>query len=81
LVVKQDKVFIKKKEKNSDFRFRHFRIQLKKKLLCYFRITKTIDKPINRFKVLAKGKDKAGEFYKSFAGMFAYVSNRISEIR
>jgi 3-hydroxyacyl-CoA dehydrogenase len=30
---------------------------------------------------LVKGKDKAGEFYrKSFAGMFAYVSNRIPEI-
>lgn len=44
-------------------------------------LTKTIDKPIDRFKVLVKGKDKAGEFYrKSFAGMFAYVSNRIPEI-
>jgi 3-hydroxyacyl-CoA dehydrogenase len=43
--------------------------------------TKSIDKPIDRFKVLVKGKDKAGEFYrKSFAGMFAYVSNRIPEI-
>jgi 3-hydroxyacyl-CoA dehydrogenase len=39
-------------------------------------MTKSIDKPIDRFKVL-EGKDKAGEFYrKSFAGMFAYVSNR-----
>jgi 3-hydroxyacyl-CoA dehydrogenase len=27
-------------------------------------LTKTIDKPINRFKVLVKGKDKAGEFYR-----------------
>jgi 3-hydroxyacyl-CoA dehydrogenase len=44
-------------------------------------LTKTIDKPINRFKVLVKGKDKAGEFYRrSFAAMFAYVSNRIPEI-
>ncbi len=44
-------------------------------------LTKTIDKPIDRFKVLVKGKDKAGEFYrKSFAGLFAYVSNRIPEI-
>jgi 3-hydroxyacyl-CoA dehydrogenase len=33
-------------------------------------MTKSIDKPIDRFKVLVKGKDKAGEFYrKSFAGM------------
>ena len=44
-------------------------------------LTKTIDKPIDRFKVLVKGKDKAGEFYrKSFSSMFAYVSNRIPEI-
>jgi 3-hydroxyacyl-CoA dehydrogenase len=44
-------------------------------------LTKTIDKPIDRFKVLVNGKDKAGEFYrKSFAGLFAYVSNRIPEI-
>lgn len=44
-------------------------------------LTKTIDKPIDRFKVLIKGKDKAGEFYrKNFAAMFAYVSNRIPEI-
>lgn len=43
--------------------------------------TKTIDKPINRFPVLVDGNDKAGEFYrKNFAGMFAYVSNRIPEI-
>ena len=43
--------------------------------------TKTIDKPINRFPVLVDGDDKAGEFYrKNFAGMFAYVSNRIPEI-
>jgi 3-hydroxyacyl-CoA dehydrogenase len=32
--------------------------------------------PIDRFKVLVKGKDKAGEFYRKSAGMFAYVSNR-----
>jgi 3-hydroxyacyl-CoA dehydrogenase len=44
-------------------------------------LTKTIDKPIDRFKILVKGKDKAGEFYrKSFSGMFGYVSNRIPEI-
>src|SRR5690554_977992 len=43
--------------------------------------TKTIDKPIDRFAVLVDGNDKAGEFYrKNFAGMFAYVSNRIPEI-
>ncbi|MCB9425470.1 MAG: enoyl-CoA hydratase/isomerase family protein [Flavobacteriales bacterium] len=44
-------------------------------------LTKTIDKPIDRFKILVKGKDKAGIFYrKSFAALFAYVSNRIPEI-
>ncbi|NCT18603.1 MAG: 3-hydroxyacyl-CoA dehydrogenase [Flavobacteriaceae bacterium CG_4_8_14_3_um_filter_34_10] len=43
--------------------------------------TKTIDKPIDRFPILVAGEDKAGEFYrKNFAGMFAYVSNRIPEI-
>lgn len=44
-------------------------------------LTKTIDKVVDRFKVLVKGKDKAGEFYrKSFGSMFAYVSKRIPEI-
>ena len=44
-------------------------------------LTKTIDKVVDRFKVLVSGKDKAGEFYrKSFAAMFAYVQNRIPEI-
>ena len=44
-------------------------------------LTKTIDNVADRFKILVKGKDKAGEFYrKSFAAMFAYVQNRIPEI-
>jgi 3-hydroxyacyl-CoA dehydrogenase len=44
-------------------------------------MTKTIDKVIDRFKILVKGKDKAGEFYrKTFAPLFQYVSNRIPEI-
>ena len=43
--------------------------------------TKTIDNITDRFKVLVKGKDKAGEFYrKTFAAMFAYAQNRIPEI-
>jgi len=43
--------------------------------------TKNIDKVIDRFKVLVKGKDKAGEFYrKTFSALFAYVQNRIPEI-
>ena len=44
-------------------------------------LTKTVDKVIDRFPILASGKDKAGEFYrKNFSAMFAYVSNRIPEI-
>jgi len=44
-------------------------------------LTKSIDNVAERFKVLIKGKDKAGEFYrKSFSALFAYVSNRIPEI-
>ncbi len=44
-------------------------------------LTKTIDKVVDRFKVLVKGKDKAGEFYrKNLSALFAYVSNRIPEI-
>ncbi|GEP52394.1 3-hydroxyacyl-CoA dehydrogenase [Flavobacterium noncentrifugens] len=53
----------------------------KKASFATLELTKTIDKPIDRFKVLVKGKDKAGEFYrKSFGAMFAYVSNRVPEI-
>jgi len=44
-------------------------------------LTKTVDKVIDRFPILVKGKDKAGNFYrKNFAAMFAYVSHRIPEI-
>lgn len=44
-------------------------------------LTKTIDKVVDRFKVLVSGKDKAGDFYrKNFAAMFQYVSNRVPEI-
>ena len=44
-------------------------------------LTKSVDKVIDRFKILVSGKDKAGEFYrKNFAAMFQYVSNRIPEI-
>ena len=43
--------------------------------------TKTIENVVDRFKVLVKGKDKAGDFYrKTFALMFAYAQNRIPEI-
>ena len=44
-------------------------------------LTKSIDAVVDRFPVLVKGKDKAGEFYrKTFAALFAYVSHRIPEI-
>jgi 3-hydroxyacyl-CoA dehydrogenase len=44
-------------------------------------MTKSVDKVIDRFEILVKGKDKAGEFYrKNFGAMFAYVSKRIPEI-
>jgi 3-hydroxyacyl-CoA dehydrogenase len=53
----------------------------KKASFATLELTKTIDKPIDRFKVLVKGKDKAGDFYrKNFAAMFAYCSNRVPEI-
>ena len=43
--------------------------------------TKSIEKVVDRFKVLIKGKDKAGEFYrKTLSAIFAYASNRIPEI-
>jgi 3-hydroxyacyl-CoA dehydrogenase len=53
----------------------------KKASFATLELTKSIDKPIDRFKVLVKGKDKAGDFYrKNFAAMFAYCSNRVPEI-
>ncbi len=53
----------------------------KKAKFATLELTKTIDKPIDRFKVLVGGKDKAGAFYRmNFAAMFSYVSNRIPEI-
>lgn len=43
--------------------------------------TKSIDDLRERFRVLIKGQDQAGEFYRrSFASLFAYVSHRIPEI-
>ncbi|MFK7061064.1 3-hydroxyacyl-CoA dehydrogenase NAD-binding domain-containing protein [Flavobacterium oreochromis] len=53
----------------------------KKASFTTLEMTKTIEKPIDRFKVLVKGTDKAGEFYrKNFSAMFSYVSNRVPEI-
>jgi 3-hydroxyacyl-CoA dehydrogenase len=43
--------------------------------------TKTVERVLDRFPILANGTDKAAEFYrKNFGGMFAYVSKRIPEI-
>ncbi len=53
----------------------------KKAQFATLELTKTIERPIDRFKVLITGNDKAGEFYRSnLAGMFAYVANRVPEI-
>lgn len=53
----------------------------KKASFATLELTKTIEKPIDRFKVLITGKDKAGEFYrKNFAAMFSYCANRVPEI-
>lgn len=44
-------------------------------------LTKNIDKPLDRFKILITGKDKAGELYrKSLGALFAYVSQKVPEI-
>jgi 3-hydroxyacyl-CoA dehydrogenase len=53
----------------------------KKASFATLELTKTIEKPIDRFRILVTGKDKAGDFYrKNFAAMFAYCANRIPEI-
>ncbi|MFK5879702.1 MAG: 3-hydroxyacyl-CoA dehydrogenase/enoyl-CoA hydratase family protein [Flavobacteriaceae bacterium] len=53
----------------------------KKAKFATLELTKNVDNVIDRFAILIKGKDKAGEFYrKNFAAMFAYVQNRIPEI-
>ena len=53
----------------------------KKANFATLELTKSIDNVEDRFKVLVKGKDKAGEFYrKNLSALFAYVSNRIPEI-
>lgn len=44
-------------------------------------LTKNIDRPLDRFKVLVGGKDKAAELYrKSLGALFAYVSHKVPEI-
>jgi len=54
---------------------------LQKVKFATLELTKSIDSLTQRMRVLVSGKDKAGEFYRaSFAGLFAYVSNRLPEI-
>ncbi|MEO6347558.1 MAG: 3-hydroxyacyl-CoA dehydrogenase/enoyl-CoA hydratase family protein [Aquaticitalea sp.] len=75
--------FYKKEDKDIrtlDLNIMEYR-DSKKASFATLELTKTVDKVIDRFKILISGKDKAGEFYrKSFAALFAYVSNRIPEI-
>ncbi|HBR54715.1 MAG TPA: 3-hydroxyacyl-CoA dehydrogenase/enoyl-CoA hydratase family protein [Flavobacteriaceae bacterium] len=53
----------------------------KKAKFATLELTKSVDNVADRFPILVKGKDKAGEFYrKNFGAMFAYVSHRIPEI-
>ena len=53
----------------------------KKTKFASLELTKNIDDVRERFKILIKGKDKAGEFYRrSLAGIMAYAANRIPEI-
>ncbi|MGJ8666318.1 MAG: 3-hydroxyacyl-CoA dehydrogenase/enoyl-CoA hydratase family protein [Patiriisocius sp.] len=53
----------------------------KKAKFATLELTKSVDNVADRFPILIKGKDKAGEFYrKSFGSMFAYVTKRIPEI-
>ncbi|MCH9661871.1 MAG: 3-hydroxyacyl-CoA dehydrogenase/enoyl-CoA hydratase family protein [Bacteroidetes bacterium] len=78
-----------KKTKNAEGRTEILSLDLdslqyrakKKASFATLELTKSIDKVIERFPVLIKGKDKAGEFYrKNFGAMFAYVSQRVPEI-
>lgn len=44
-------------------------------------LTKNIERPIERFKVLISGKDQASELYrKSLGALFGYVSHKVPEI-
>ena len=53
----------------------------KKSKFATLEATKPIENLMQRMPMLYNGSDKAGEFYKkAFAGLFAYVSNRIPEI-
>jgi 3-hydroxyacyl-CoA dehydrogenase len=51
----------------------------KKASFATLEMTKSIDKPIDRFKVLVKGKIKQVNFTERVSGMFAYVFQLISD--
>jgi 3-hydroxyacyl-CoA dehydrogenase len=78
-----------KKEKDENGKRKIFALDLKtleykpsqKVKFPTLEMTKPIDDLTQRTKMLLMGQDKAGEFYrKAFAGVFAYVSNRLPEI-
>lgn len=78
-----------KKEKDENGKRKIFALDLKtleykpsqKVKFPTLEMTKPIDDLNQRTKMLLMGQDKAGEFYrKAFAGVFAYVSNRLPEI-
>ncbi|MFJ1474757.1 3-hydroxyacyl-CoA dehydrogenase/enoyl-CoA hydratase family protein [Capnocytophaga cynodegmi] len=53
----------------------------KKASFATLELTKSLENVLERFPILIKGSDKAGEFYrKTFAALFAYVQHRIPEI-
>ncbi|MDO4729062.1 MAG: 3-hydroxyacyl-CoA dehydrogenase NAD-binding domain-containing protein [Bacteroidota bacterium] len=57
-----------------------YRLQ-KKASFASLEQVKLVDNPLERIAVLINAEDKVGVFYrKSFAGLFAYVANRIPEI-
>ncbi len=63
-----------------DIKTKAYRSQNKVKFAT-LEAAKAVDALAPRTKVLYKGKDKAGEFYRrSFHALFSYVSNRIPEI-
>ena len=63
-----------------DIKSMEYKAQVKSKFATLDQ-TKTIDDLKERIKVLVKGQDKAGEFYRlTLSGLFSYVSHRIPEI-
>ena len=77
---KKDKVDGKKIIKELNLKTLEYQVPEKVKFAT-LAAAKQEDDLRKRMKILANGKDKAGEFYrKAFYGLFAYASNRIPEI-